>query len=693
MKMHMRARTSLALKTYAAIITVIMIAVLVISSITVCVFSLSGAYSDPSGFREKVKDVLLRRESCLVDNYLYSVYWENPAQDGTPMLSEELTAENTNLRFYVTDSNGNMVVANDSSVSAKAEKYTICVEIDRQQYSETRKFLNRDEADAFYQEIDLPSNIIQNSTWETETDDGGNTFYTLTIVWDKVITKEYTVQYWMADPIVVYDTQYMLLQFTDVLLNLRWVLCVVLVSSLLIAILLTVYLFRAVGWRKGRDTPTPNWIDRIPMEIYLGIVAGMAIFLCIGWYFLWEYVENLGQMDAIVFFVIISLLCLLAGSALFLSIILTVVSRIKSKILLRNTVIGRVILLIWRMVKGIFAFIVLLVKSLPLYWKTVFVILPLLALELIVLVIGGFFYPFLIFAVIAMNLLLIPISIYSVIQFNRLYNGAKRLANGDNDYCMNTDGMILEFLAFGNELNGIRDGMQKSVDARMKSEHFKTELITNVSHDIKTPLTSIITYVDLLKKEKIESEAAKEYLAILERQAARLKKLSIDLVEASKASTGNVNVNLDTIDLNLLLAQTTAEFQDRFDEKELYVLTNLTSDQNSMVTADGRLLWRVLDNLMGNICKYSQEKTRVYISTEVNDQFLKLTIKNTSKYPLNISSEELMERFTRGDASRHTEGSGLGLSIARSLVELQKGTLKIVIDGDLFKAIIELPRA
>ena len=225
----------------------------------------------------------------------------------------------------------------------------------------------------------------------------------------------------------------------------------------------------------------------------------------------------------------------------------------------------------------------------------------------------------------------------------------------------------------------------------MKSERLKTELITNVSHDLKTPLTSIVNYVDLMKKEDIQPEKAKEYLAVLDRQSKRLQKLTIDLVEASKASTGNIAVNAEKTDVSVFLSQLSGEYEEKLAAKGLQLVVT-SPEENVYIYADGRLLWRVFDNLMNNICKYAQENTRVYISASVQDEKVMISFKNISRYPLNISSEDLMERFVRGDASRNTEGSGLGLSIARSLVDLQKGKFELVVDGDLFKAIVTFDR-
>ena len=241
-----------------------------------------------------------------------------------------------------------------------------------------------------------------------------------------------------------------------------------------------------------------------------------------------------------------------------------------------------------------------------------------------------------------------------------------------------------DFKDFAESLNNINEGLSVAINEKMKSERFKTELITNVSHDIKTPLTSIINYVDLIKKEKPENENIKEFIDVLDRQSSRLKKLIEDLMEASKASTGNLAVNLSVCEAGVLLSQTVGEFDERLNAAGLTPVVGIP-EAPVKIMADGRHLWRVFDNLMNNICKYSQNGTRVYLDVSEKDGKAKITFRNISKYELNITGEELTERFVRGDKSRNTEGSGLGLSIARSLTELQGGELKIDIDGDLFK--------
>ena len=290
-----------------------------------------------------------------------------------------------------------------------------------------------------------------------------------------------------------------------------------------------------------------------------------------------------------------------------------------------------------------------------------------------------------------------------VCMMQELFMGGDQLAKGEYGHKVNTRFMFGKFKEHGENLNHINEGVQLAVDDRMKSERMKTELITNVSHDIKTPLTSIINYVDLLQKENIEKEPEASYIEVIARQSTRLKKLIVDLVDASKASTGNVKVELVNMDANMIAEQASGEYIDKLMQKNITLVTNLAKDRAG-IEADGRHLWRVFDNLLNNAFKYTMPGTRLYVNTYITDEDgnvirdltksikepakVCIEFKNISEAPLNISSDELMERFVRGDSSRNTEGSGLGLSITRSLCQLQHADFNIVIDGDLFKAVI-----
>ena len=269
-----------------------------------------------------------------------------------------------------------------------------------------------------------------------------------------------------------------------------------------------------------------------------------------------------------------------------------------------------------------------------------------------------------------------------------LKKGGEALAGGNLSYQVDTKNMIWDLKEHGENLNSIGAVMSQAIEERMKSERMKAELVTNVSHDIKTPLTSIINYSDLISKESCENENIREYAAVLLKQSERLKKMLENLIEASKASTGNIEVSLTPCDAGVILTQAVGEYEGRMKAAGLSLIAK-QPEKSVRIMADGRLLWRVFDNLLNNICKYAQGGTRVYITLEEKDGDAFISFKNTSKYPLDITAEELTERFVRGDKSRSTEGSGLGLSIAKNLTELQGGAFHLSIDGDLFKATLK----
>ena len=276
-------------------------------------------------------------------------------------------------------------------------------------------------------------------------------------------------------------------------------------------------------------------------------------------------------------------------------------------------------------------------------------------------------------------------------SYLKVKNTIYEIYNGNTEIKLNEAEVCKEMQDIAKQINDIAGGLSNALEEKLKSERLKTELITNVSHDIKTPLTSIINYVDLLKKENIEGEKAQEYLGILDNKSQRLKKLTEDLVEASKASSGAIKLNMEKLNVNELIKQVSGEFEDRFKSHSLQEIITF-SESEACINADSRYMYRVLENMYSNIAKYAMEGTRVY--TDILDEKGKISIqiKNVSRQKLNITADELMQRFVRGDASRNTEGSGLGLSIARSLTELQQGSFNIHLDGDLFKVIIEFEK-
>ncbi|MDU4599850.1 histidine kinase dimerization/phospho-acceptor domain-containing protein [Clostridium sporogenes] len=269
---------------------------------------------------------------------------------------------------------------------------------------------------------------------------------------------------------------------------------------------------------------------------------------------------------------------------------------------------------------------------------------------------------------------------------NEILKATKEIACGNLDYIIKEHkGDILGKIS--HNINNMKEGYKRSLEEQVKSERLKTELITNVSHDLKTPLTSIINYIDLLKKEDLSKDEVNAYISVLDRKSERLKFLIEDLFEASKMSSGSIELNIERIDVTALLKQALGEFQQKIKKSSLQL--KFKCNNKAYANLDGKKTWRVFENLINNIIKYSEPNTRVYIDLIQTDTKIIITMKNISHYEMNFTSDEIFERFKRGDKSRNTEGSGLGLAIAKSIVELQGGNLNINIDGDLFKVIIE----
>lgn len=288
------------------------------------------------------------------------------------------------------------------------------------------------------------------------------------------------------------------------------------------------------------------------------------------------------------------------------------------------------------------------------------------------------------------RIILLPFIFNVIYDIGKIKIGAEELSSGHLEYKIPTENMGFELKKSADSLNNIGDALNVEIEKRLQSERMKTELITNVSHDIKTPITSIINYSMLIEKEPCDSPKHKEYAEVLVRKASHLKRLLDDLVEASKASTGTIEMKLEDCEANVLLTQVVGEFEQRLENSKLQLITK-APEEPVMIHVDSKRIWRIFENLMMNTCKYSLEGSRVYLNLDKVGEEAIFSIRNTSKAMLNVSAEELMERFVRGDSSRSTEGNGLGLSIARSLTELQNGKMDIIIDGDLFKVILKFP--
>ena len=439
----------------------------------------------------------------------------------------------------------------------------------------------------------------------------------------------------------------------------------------LLALFCFCFSMASAGHWAGHEGIHLTWLDKIPADVWL------LVLLCtffIGWeafYYEWGRVFFCAALVPLV----LLFLCAFAAQC-------------KAGTVLRGALIGRIARFLWRIVRAIFRALLHTLARLPLVWKTALVGLVIAGAEFLLYINDFYRVRYGVFLV--MKLIELLAVLYIAVSLRTLQKGGEKLARGDFSSPIDTRYLLWDFKRYGQELNDVQGGLEQAVQEQMKAEHLKTELITNVSHDIKTPLTSIVNYVDLLKKEDIHSPNAQEYIAVLDRQSHRLKKLTEDLVEASKASSGALNVELQPTDVNVLLSQIEGEYQDRLAACHLTLVTQPPAP-GTMIQADSRLLSRVMDNLVSNVCKYAMENTRVYVTAAVRDGQAVISFKNVSRDELNISPDELMERFVRGDASRHSEGSGLGLSIARSLVQLQGGTFALSIDADLFRADIVFP--
>lgn len=495
-----------------------------------------------------------------------------------------------------------------------------------------------------------------------------------------LIHETYSMECFVKKPLDADDYYHTVEKFIYFAYKMRYTIIIIPVLSLIVSIILFIFLMCSAGRRKGEDKIIPNGIDKIPFDLLLGIILLIGALEAV-------IFEDMYYLDAAGFIISLAVFGVV-DTLLFLLVCMSFATRYKMGGWWKNTITYRIISFFIRNLRKISNFIKYSFQNLSVLKKTILVLFCIVLLEFLGLAVSFEHAGLMLFLWICEKIVLIPVIMLVSINLHKLKKGGEKIAAGDLNYQVDTRYMFWDFKHHGENLNRISEGMSKAVEERLKSERFKTELITNVSHDIKTPLTSIINYVDLLKKENIENEKLKEYIDVLERHSSRLKKLTEDLVEASKASTGNLQVNMVPTEVGVLFTQAVGEYEEKLKNARLELILGKPSE-DIYILADGRLLWRVFDNLLSNICKYSQPATRVYLNLEKTNGQAVITFRNISKYALNISSDELLERFVRGDKSRNTEGSGLGLSIAKSLTELQKGELHLYIDGDLFKVVLK----
>ena len=459
-----------------------------------------------------------------------------------------------------------------------------------------------------------------------------------------------------------------------------------------LTLLALIWILWTAGHKSGAEEIVLTWQERIFFDVYAVVMIAGIAWLAFGTVWAAEQLYwgqsyavrgedfdtffNLGVTGAGALFA--------AGVGCAVLLLRTLAVRVKARCLGKTTLLCRVAA--W-MAGTIHDF----VRFLPFTWK---IVLGFGAYVMVTffLIMEGVYNGAFMFMYLCLQLALVLFLAWWAYGYYRLRQGTKTIARGDLEYQIDTRHMPYDLRLQAEDLNNISVGLAGAVDEKMKSERFKAELITNVSHDLKTPLTSIINYVNLLKSTQQTDPKAIDYIEVLDRKSQRLKKLTEDLVEASKASTGVLSVTREKIGMGQLIDQATAEWEEKLSDRRLTLVTTLPEGE-TWVYADGRHLWRVIDNLLSNCAKYAMEGTRIYLDLERGKGQVALSVKNISRDPLNVPAERLMERFVRGEESRSTEGSGLGLSIARSLTELQGGAFDLAVDGDLFKAIVTLPQA
>ncbi len=654
-----------------------------------------------------------------VDKRRINQYTENVLSD-TPNIDEYeydklFSKENSNVFFVVTDDDGKIIIDHNDSVD-----YCEAFGYDGKYYPSGRKvavtekdFATMKEAEQFVAQFKANYNIIEysissvdatedtsedtseniseniffyeitstaekenNAVPETNTEDANieaeTIGYRVQIQYDFSEAVTYHVNAYIRQDLTAKDKYYYFLGAVRFLCNMRFGIIFIALACALACLLIVVFLCSAAGHKKNKEGIYLSGLHRVPLDLYVCLCIACVVCIIFVLLFILEVVLTI--YSSWIYDVLCAMLVVPVCVIIAASVIVTFAVRIKHGKWWRNTIIYRTIALIKKI-------IVKLLNHLSIYWKALLLFAAVKIVEFICML--NRMYNFWIAEGILVGIFLI----YFVISLNKIQKGSKEMASGNLDYHVDVSYMASSLRECGENLNNMSSGLKAALDEKMKSEHMKTELIANVSHDIKTPLTSIVNYVGLLKRDGFDSPAAQEYLDVIERQSKRLKKLTEDLVEASKATSGCINVNAENTDVNVLLSQAVAEYSDRFEASDLETIMDLSPD-NPIIFADGRLLWRVFDNLFNNIRKYSLGGTRVYIRSEVFGDKCVMSFTNISREKLNISSDELMERFVRGDSSRNTEGSGLGLSIARSLTDLQGGAFDIKIDGDLFKATV-----
>lgn len=708
-------------KITALLLLTVFAIVLFFSGFGVLYLADQGGYSNPEGFAEDhIAGNAFYSAMNTAADYYSAVLQQSSGGSGSALsyYEQQFSRENSNFFFTVQDDTGKTVfespdqdeayqytrsqeqylsynwrnVVEEDHVFSSEEAFEEYVNsLNRQNFNVDSAYITTYEQEDSAEDVSgaqteerSPEPAQENSPTETTADDHpadlpGSKVHAY-ISYQRFDYAHVTITGYIRQTLAAKDRIYFEAYYTNLLVENRNTLIWLTAVLFVLCLALVIFLLCAAGHKEGVEGIHLNWVDRIPLDLYL------ALALAIGSCDLMLGIDATG-VDFVPAVILLAILLALAV-LLVMSVLMTLSTRFKSGAFWKNTIVYRCLCLLFRMGKGLKDGLSYCAKHLHLYWQAGLIFVGVSLAELFVL--AAFSRSGVVVIWVIAKLAEAPLLVLLAVSLQKLKAGGEALAAGNLNASVDVNHMYGVLKSHGENLNSIAQGMQKAVQQQLKSERFRTDLITNVSHDIKTPLTSIVNYVDLLKKEDVQPEKAKEYIAVLDRQSARLKKLTEDLVEASKASSGTLPVHLEAVDVNVLLSQVSGEYQSRFELCKLEPIVKLSSE-DPQILADGKLLWRVFDNLLSNICKYAMPGTRVYFTSEVQDGRVSISFKNISNYPLDITADELLERFVRGDSSRSTEGSGLGLSIAQSLTGLQKGTFDLVVDGDLFKANLSFP--
>ena len=609
-------------------------------------------------------------------NMYFLILYKNKAFTNVELTSEVSTVET--IKNYISNLEGNQ---NFNIVNGKIETNSEILAKRAEQYLNLFIFSYYTINDSTYMTSDeniyiQPENAVDTYSYE----DNPNINYYTTNIEDFIIYTSYNENFMDASKQMFVCKSIEMLRPYENSFYILMPICTAL------TVLILLYLIVSIGHKKGTKGIATSDFDKIPLEIigFIGICIIGLVFILLA-----------QEVDTTEFELIISLLFTVYFTIFIVGIIIfdTIIKRIKSRTFWKTTLVGKIVIILLKPIHKFEKFMEE-VRGTSKYFSNaitkfiVFVCIEVF-LAFIVFILFNSSDPF-IFLLLEFILVAFFIQrmVKAIVNYDKIEKKLKEMYEGDNQTQLDKNQFLPVFNQSITYLNDISNGLENAIQDRMKSERLKTELITNVSHDIKTPLTSIINYVDLIKQENIQNEKVKEYIEILDNKSQRLKKLIEDLVEASKVSTGNVKLNLEKINIVELINQAVGEFEDKFESKGLDIVIN-SNENEIFIFADSRYMYRIIDNLFSNISKYALQNSRVYIDIQKIEDKVYIKMKNISKDKLNIPAEELMQRFVRGDKSRTTEGSGLGISIAQNLTEIQNGKFNLIIDGDLFKTELE----